>query len=600
MLRSKFLWQLYTTLGAVVLVSIVVFGTLTLAQLQVDTRANIEHSLTSQATILRHYLRPYLEAGRQLSQSELGSLIEGGSARVTVIDTAGVVMADNRQEPGIMDNHKARPEVLQAMSSGAGVSERFSRTISENMLYVALRVPKEGRLVGFIRVAIPLADLEAQHAAIRNRLVFSAAIILAVFLGIGFLAARRISRPLAQITEGASFIAAGHYDHRLPKRSDDEIGRLSSTLNELARQTEERIEDLMDSRNQLAAILSGLTEGVIAVDMDQKILHINESAGRMLQLQKNVAIRSPLGDVVRVDEIRQAVDTCLSELISVNATVKVRDSTLDVLVAVLRNDDWQSAAGAIVVLEDVTEMLRLEQVRSDFVANASHELKTPISAIRGFVETILDDDQMPEDIRKRFVGRIRSQSMRLDNIVKDLIHLSRFDAYAVRMELSTLDLGVLLRQIQQSKAEDAADTELSFHSEICDKAVEVNGEVKALDQMVVNLIDNAFKYTPVGGTVTLRLSTVGQMAVIEVEDNGIGIPEDERQRIFERFYRVDRGRSREQGGTGLGLSIVKHIAQSHNGSVDLIGEVDKGSTFRVSIPLATKALLTATEPSSGS
>lgn len=589
MLRSKFLWQLYTTLGAVLLVSIVVFGSLTLAQLQVDTRANMEQSLTSQATILRHYLRPYLETGEPLSQSKLVALVEGSAARVTIIRADGVVIADNRQEPGVMDNHRQRPEVLQAMSEGLGLSERFSTTIGENMLYVALRVVSGSESIGFIRVAIPLADLEAQRAAVRNRLIFSASVIVAVFLAIGFLAARRISQPLAQITEGASLIAAGHYDHRLPERSNDEIGRLSTTLNELARQTEERIEDLMESRNQLAAILSGLAEGVIAVDMDQKILHINESASRLLQLQSKVAIGSPLGDVVRVTEIRQAVDTCLSELITVNATVRVGDNTLDVLVAVLRNGDWESAAGAILVLEDITEKLRLEQVRSDFVANASHELKTPISAIRGFVETILDDDEMPEDILKRFVGRIRSQSARLDNIVKDLIHLSRFDSYAVRMAFTTVNLGRLLRQIHKSKIEDAADAGLTFLADICETPVEVNGEVKALDQMVVNLVDNAFKYTPTGGTVTLRLSTLGQMAIIEVEDNGLGIPADERQRIFERFYRIDRGRSREQGGTGLGLSIVKHIAQSHNGSVDLVSEIDRGSTFRVSIPLTAQA-----------
>ncbi len=594
MLRSKFLWQLYTTLGAVVMASTVVFGSLTLAQLQSDTRTNTEESLTRQAVILSHYLLPYLEAGDLITQAQLTSLVEGSVARVTVIDAEGVVIADNRQEPGVMENHRERPEVLQATSEGFGVSERFSTTIGENMLYVALRVQTDQAYIGFIRVAIPLADLDAQYAVIRNRLMFSASVIVAVLLGIGFLAARRISRPLAQITEGASLIAAGRYDYRLPKRSDDEIGRLSSTLNELARQTEERIKDLMHSRNQLEAILSGLTEGVIAVDVNQKIVHINESAGRMLQLQSNVAILSPLGDVVRVNEILQAVDTCLSELISVNATVKVRDSSLDVLVTVLRNDDWESAEGAIVVIEDITEMLRLEQVRSDFIANASHELQTPISAIRGFVETIIDDDQMPDDIAKRFIGRIRSQSVRLDTIVKDLIHLSRFDTYTARTEFSTLDLGVLLRQIHQSKLEDASDADLSFHSDICDTTVEVNGEIKALDQMVVNLVDNAFKYTPSGGVVTLRLYTLGQMGVVEVEDNGIGIPEDERQRIFERFYRVDRGRSREQGGTGLGLSIVKHIAQSHHGSVDLVSEVDKGSTFRVNIPVAAAEAINRT------
>jgi two-component system phosphate regulon sensor histidine kinase PhoR len=273
----------------------------------------------------------------------------------------------------------------------------------------------------------------------------------------------------------------------------------------------------------------------------------------------------------------------------VNSTIQVNDRTLDVLVVVLQNEDASAAAGAIVVLQDVTEMLRLEQVRSDFVANASHELKTPIAAIRGFSETILDDDDMTEAVRLRFVGRIRSQATRLDNIVQDLIHLSRFDAYAVKMQVGKIDLSSILGEVFQAKLEDAADAGIDFKIELPPEAVEVQGELTALEQMVANLVDNAFKYSGAEGTVVLRLGCTGQMAVIEVEDNGIGIAEDEQQRIFERFYRVDRGRSREQGGTGLGLAIVKHIALSHNGSVSVTSKLEKGSTFCVNIPLVSVA-----------
>ena len=252
----------------------------------------------------------------------------------------------------------------------------------------------------------------------------------------------------------------------------------------------------------------------------------------------------------------------------------------------LRDEDWTSAAGAIIVLQDITEMLRLEQVRSDFVANASHELKTPISAIRGFVETILDDPNMPDEVLQRFINRIRSQATRLDHIVQDLIHLSRFDSHAQRMSVTQIDLAFLLREVFDDKNEDAIDAGVTLRLDITNKEVAVEGEQEALYQMVSNLVDNAIKYTQGDGEVTLRLRTLGRMAVVEVEDTGIGIAEEEQQRIFERFYRVDRARSRDQGGTGLGLAIVKHIAQSHKGSVMVNSQINKGSVFTVRLPIS--------------
>jgi len=316
-------------------------------------------------------------------------------------------------------------------------------------------------------------------------------------------------------------------------------------------------------------------------------VHINDSARRILHLSVRDVIGTALWEVVRVSEICQAVDTCLSELITVNATVKVGNQTLDVSVVLLRDENWTSAAGAIIVLQDITEMLRLEQVRSDFVANASHELKTPISAIRGFVETIVDDPDMSEDVRTRFIERISKQVTRLDHIVQDLIHLSRFDTHARKMSVSRLELSFLLDQVYQAHLDDAEAAGVSLRLDVPDKPIEVDGESEALEQMVTNLVDNAIKYSKSEGLVVLRLRTLGQMAVIEVEDNGIGIPDGELQRIFERFYRVDRARSREKGGTGLGLSIVKHIAQSHRGSVMVESHPGKGSVFTVRLPLAS-------------
>lgn len=587
MLRSRIFWQLCGALAAIILVSTLVFAFIASSQLQDTARHNVQASMRIQASILRQLLMPYLRADKAITSRQLNAVTGKETNRITLIDASGRVLADNREEASAMSNHGQRPEVLQARSRGVGIAERYSDTLDQNMMYLALRVSAHGHDIGYVRVSVPMVEVEHQLSTLRDRIYASGAVIAVLFLIAGYLIAHQITTPISRMTEGAASIAKGDYDLRLPESRRDEIGGLAVALNALARGTEERIDALTSSRNQLAAILSGLTEGVIAVNLAQKIVHINDSALHMLHLRNRDVVGALLWEVVRVSEICQAVDTCLSELITVNATVKVDTQTLDVAVVLLREKNWTSAAGAIIVLQDITEMLRLEQVRSDFVANASHELKTPISAIRGLVETIMDDPEMPEDVRNRFIGRIKNQATRLDHIVQDLIALSRFDSHARKMTVARVDLGFLLRQVYKTHADDAERAGLTLRLDVPDKRIEVDGESEALEQMTVNLVDNAIKYSRPDGMVVMRLRTLGQMAVIEVQDNGIGIPQDEQQRIFERFYRVDRARSREKGGTGLGLSIVKHIAQSHKGSVMLDSHLNKGSVFSVRLPLAS-------------
>lgn len=587
MLRSRFFWQWCGALAVTILVSTLVFAFIASSQLQTAARNNVHESLGIQASMLRPLLLPYMIRNKLMTSAQLSAIAGGESNRVTVLDASGRVLADNRSEARSMDDQTRRPEVLKAEIEGTGVAERYSSTLSQEMLFFALRVDrKPGQVAGYIVVSVPLDSVDRQLSTLRDRIFASGAVIAAFFLVLGYFIARQIAAPIYRMIEGAASIAHGDYDLRLPENRRDEIGRLAIALNALARGTEERIDALVSNRNQLAAVLSGLTEGVIAVDLGQKIVHINDSARHMLRLRNRDLIDAPLWEVVRVSEIVQAVETCLSELTTVNATVKVGAQTLDVAIVLLRDESWTAAEGAIIVLQDITEMLRLEQVRSDFVANASHELKTPISAIRGLVETIMDDPEMTEEVRNRFVERIKNQATRLDHIVQDLIHLSRFDTQARKLSVMRIDLGFLLRQIYKAQVEAAEAAGLTLRIEMPEDTIEVEGEREALEQMVINLVDNALKYSKAEGEVVLRLSTLGQMAVIEVRDDGIGIPEDEQQRIFERFYRVDRARSREKGGTGLGLSIVKHIAQSHNGSVTVDSQVGKGSVFSVRLPLA--------------
>lgn len=563
------------------MVSTIVFGWITAQQLENDVRNTLRESLQTQATILQQLALPLLENGQIATEAQVEQLARGIDHRITLINVQGKVLADNRESAGLMEDHSSRPEIVDARAHGVGTSERHSQTVRQTMLYVALRIDREPK--GFIRVAMPLEIIQSQLSELRSRIFLSALLITTVFLIIGFLLARRVTRPLVEITDTAEQIAMGRYGLRLPGSQRDEIGKLSAAMNELASETETRIHDLTSSCNQLATILAGLTEGVIAVDMDSTILHINDAAQKMLSVDAQYLQLAQLRDLPPAAELTQSTQSCLQERISLHISIKVDERNIDVLIAPLDGLDNQ-VIGAIIVLQDITEMLHLEKVRSDFVANASHELKTPISAIRGLVETIIDDSSMDKSVLTTFLGRIQNQAIRLDTIVQDLIRLSRFDAQDTIRRDSNVNLSEIIRAVYKAKLEDAADSGVDLMLDIPSDSIVIQGESEALDQMVSNLVDNAIKYCGDDGKVELRLSRRGQMACIEVKDNGIGIPKEDQQRIFERFYRVDRGRSREQGGTGLGLSIVKHVVGSHHGEVTVRSGLDKGTVFEVRIP----------------
>ncbi len=568
-------------LGGLVMVSTIVFGWITAQQLENDVRNTLRESLQTQATILQQLALPLLENGQIATEAQVEQLARGIDHRITLINVQGKVLADNRESAGLMEDHSSRPEIVDARAHGVGTSERHSQTVRQTMLYVALRIDREPK--GFIRIAMPLEIIQSQLSELRSRIFLSALLITTVFLIIGFLLARRVTRPLVEITDTAEQIAMGRYGLRLPGSQRDEIGKLSAAMNELASETETRIHDLTSSCNQLATILAGLTEGVIAVDMDSTILHINDAAQKMLSVDAQYLQLAQLRDLPPAAELTQSTQSCLQERISLHISIKVDERNIDVLIAPLDGLDNQ-VIGAIIVLQDITEMLHLEKVRSDFVANASHELKTPISAIRGLVETIIDDSSMDKSVLTTFLGRIQNQAIRLDTIVQDLIRLSRFDAQDTIRRDSNVNLSEIIRAVYKAKLEDAADSGVDLMLDIPSDSIVIQGESEALDQMVSNLVDNAIKYCGDDGKVELRLSRRGQMACIEVKDNGIGIPKEDQQRIFERFYRVDRGRSREQGGTGLGLSIVKHVVGSHHGEVTVRSGLDKGTVFEVRIP----------------
>ena len=581
LLSSRILWQLWAFLGGVVIVSMIVTGWTILDQFEKDARDTLKAALKNQAITLQQFAIPHIRKNTLVTDKDLRKFTLGIDYKVTLINAEGKVLADNRESAYLMNDHSKRPEILEAQANGFGTSERFNQTTKQNMLYAALMIDQDTK--GFIRLAIPIKKINNQLKQLRSQILMNTIIITVIFLIISFFIARKIIRPLVEITNNAEQIALGRYGLRLSSGRNDEIGKLSVAMNKLASETEARIQDLTSSRNQLATVLAGLTEGVIAVDMNCSIMHINDSAQNMLKIDAQYSRANRLHDLPQIMDLAHSSENCLQEGIKVHISIKVDQRNIDALVAPLHGLDNQPI-GAIIVLQDITEVLHLEKVRSDFVANASHELKTPISAIRGLVETVIDDSRMARDTLDTFLNRIKNQTIRLDTIVQDLIRLSRFDAQETNNKNDDVNLCELLRQAHKAKLEDAADYNVNLTLDLPPEPIFVKGEREALEQMVSNLLENGIKYSGDNGRVQLQLNKLGQIAKIKVSDDGIGIPLGEQERVFERFYRVDRGRSRQQGGTGLGLSIVKHIVNAHHGEVRIDSELDKGTTFEVRIP----------------
>ena len=379
-------------------------------------------------------------------------------------------------------------------------------------------------------------------------------------------------------------MADGEFDLRVPAHRADEFGELAMAFNQLGGAVEKRLSDLTRNRNELEAILGGLEEGVIAIDRKQRVIHINSVAETLLG-HESIDPQAKVNLLqLQVDaQLRELVDTFFGRIHQSVPQYQILGKT--VATSVLRSGS-PSFEGAIIVLQDITEVRRLERARTDFVANASHELKTPIAALKGFIDTLVEDKSMPADTASHFLSRSAAQVSRLQGVVTDLLQLSRLESRDEDRALLRVNLIELLRAVFTDKLQDAHLADIALEIALPDESVEVLGENESLEQLFTNLIDNALKYSPSGSVVRVVAELSDSTVKIQVIDQGIGIPVKEQARIFERFYRVDRARSREKGGTGLGLSIVKHITELHGGKVAVESVEGKGSTFIVTLPIA--------------
>jgi two-component system phosphate regulon sensor histidine kinase PhoR len=501
--------------------------------------------------------------------------------RTTIIDKDGEVVGDSDVPPerlGELDNHASRPEVRDALLKRRGHAIRYSATVKANMLYVALPLPPSDAPAGVLRLARPLADLERARDELHATVGVSLAFAVALALVLSYLLSNFTSRRLREISAIATRIGKGELGSRVPVRSRDELGELARVMNEMAARLQAEMESLAAGRNRLDAILRGMGEGLLVADAAGTVTLVNPAFRTLFGLSGEATGR-PLIDLSRhpaLHETFRTVQATGAEQVAEVALPHEERTLLTHWVPLLEEGRF---AGVVAVFHDISDLKRLERIRRDFVANVSHELRTPVTVIKGYAET-LTGGLLASDpaAAERFVAVIQAHAGRLASLIGDLLTLSELEAGGFALELAPAPLAAVAGHCCALLEPKAAEKQIALD---CAGVPElaVLADRRRLEQVLVNLLDNAVKYTPQGGRVTLQAEAAGELVRVAVRDTGQGIPPQAVPRIFERFYRVDAGRSREEGGTGLGLAIVKHIVQAHGGSVAVESTPGKGSTF---------------------
>jgi len=518
---------------------------------------------------------------------------ERSEARVTLIALDGRVLGDSEVDvAGLarLENHRDRPEVRAALAGGVGRDLRTSASIKTPLIYVAVPVRDAGRVAGVLRVALPLAAVTSSYAALHRVMQAGGLVALAVAFGIGMFVAGRVTRPVVEMQRIAHAMSEGRFDVRAPVRSVDEIGALGRALNVMTARLREKIGDLEEERAKARAILDGMVEGVIAVDGHEAIVLMNERARAMFGVGAGRGEGKPFLEVIRNAELHEVFRQSRTAPAEVPLVRELRlrhpvSRILQVNAVPLRLAGAEP--GVVMVLHDLTALRRLEQVRTEFVANVSHELRTPLTAMQGYLETLLGGALEEPQNARRFLEIAFRHTERLGRLLNDLTDLSNIELGKVTLRLAPVRLADVVDSVFEIIRPKADGGRVGLIADMQPPDLTVHADHDRLAQILINLVDNAVKYTPENGWVTVRARPLdATRAEIRVRDTGIGIPAADLPRITERFYRVDKARSRELGGTGLGLAIVKHLVLAHGGELAIDSQEGEGTT--VGFALAMK------------
>lgn len=594
MKKRPFFWYLFPSFLLLTLICCAGMFTYAMIEFKKLYLENMIYDLKQRAVIFIHSVEKPFENTFYSADFMARHLDTASQTRFTIVLRNGQVIGDNKNDPAHMENHRTRPEIMRAYEGDTGVAIRFSETLKRDQIYVAipLKAGAKDTVAAVVRVAVPLLTLSEAFNRFIDKLIIMFIFLILFSIVAAYFASRWLSRPLIQLKNRADNFAEGKFVYTpVINNPIAETARLSLSLDFMAQQLEERILTVTKQKNEQNAILSAMVEGVVAVDMEEHIIMINEAAGRMLGVSgeavKGKWIQESVRNSIILKYIRELIykKTFLKQQIVFSNETET-DTVVEVQGTVLQ-DAQSKISGVLFVLHDVTDLKKLENMRKDFVANVSHELRTPLTSIKGFVETLIEGNVSVED-QQNFLTIINKQVDRLNSVIEDLLLISRLekDTAADEIEFDVLPVDtVIANAVDVCSAKARSRTITVVTEPFLGYQVRMNSAM--IEQALINLIDNAITYSPEGTTVTVRCEKHNGSLSIAVADQGPGIAREHLPRLFERFYRVDKARSRKMGGTGLGLSIVKHIMLIHNGAVKVESEPGRGSTFTITLPMDT-------------
>ena len=574
-------WRIATAFIVLIIICIGVLSTYLVRFVKSNYSSNLESQLTNQARLVGDASAPYFVSGQTSVDVIAKRLGEQIDARVTIIDKNGVVLGDSEENPAAMENHGNRPEVIDALSSGAGSSIRYSNTLDCDMMYVAVPVVVNGENVGISRISLPLTEINEALGYISRTIIIGASIAAIIAILVAIQIARTTTKPVKKLTQVSRKIAEGEFDQRIQVTSRDELGELAGAFNQMAAKLKEMVSLLSSERDKMTAILSNMADGILVVDGEGRVAMINRAAEKMLQYAADTALGHTFIEVVYDHEINDILQRCLGTGEQQIGLVEIERGKryLRVIATPIIGQP-----GCVVLLQDLTEFRHLETIRRDFIANISHELRTPTAALKILAETLYEGAIDDPTVARGFLNKINIETDRLAQMINELSELSRIESGETPLRLEPIDAGEMLAVVVERLKAQADRAGLSLAIDVPSGLPKMQADKEQVEQVIVNLLHNAIKFTPPGGDIALSAKAEGDNILISVTDTGVGIPTDDLPRIFERFYKADKARA--GGGTGLGLAIAKHIIESHDGKIWAESVEGKGTTLNFTLPLA--------------
>lgn len=505
-------------------------------------------------------------------------------ARVTIIALDGKVLGDSQEDPSTMDNHATRPEVIDALASGFGESTRFSTTLGEQMMYVAVPVTNQGTILGVARIALPLVAVE--NSVNHITLIISLAMVTTTLLAIlaAGLIARATTHPIREVTKASKRIASGELEQKIPVRSKDETGQLAQAFNEMSSNLNKLVGDISAERTKLQTVLANMADGVIMADVEGKIVLANQAIEKLFNFQEKDVIDKPLIEVVHDHEADEILKLCLRT--SQTQTVQFESATSKRFLRTIAIPIVEgSLTGALLLFQDLTELRSLQTMRRELIGNISHELRTPLAGIKVMVDTLKEGGIGGREAAMDFLTRIDGEIERLTQIVSELTELSRIETGRAELRMAPLNLNLLIEEVIAHLNPFEQRQQVTITTDLATDLPTVRADNDRIRQALTNLVHNAIKFNQPGGKVTISTKADSESALVSVSDTGIGISKEDLPHVFERFYKADKARPR--GGSGLGLAIAKHTVQAHGGSIWAQSQEGKGSTFSFSLPIKT-------------